>query len=111
MKTINQTVMNETIISKDSLLDIAMISVIMGDVALSIAYDDNNPDIGYVATTEMVATWALEFYNKTKSMKIEDWEEAQISPEKFGLIGNCWDEHIIMFAEQKAQEWLHETRR
>ena len=98
--------MNDLIITKNALIELAMISVIVGDTTLETAYDDNNPDIGYVATAEMVATWAMEFYDKTKHLKTEDWEEAQVSPEKFGFRGNCWDDHIIYFAEDKVKEWL-----
>ena len=100
--------MNNLVIPEGDVLDVAMIAAIMGNTALTQAYDDNNPDIGYVATTEMVAKWAIEFHNKTKRMSGEDWEMAHTEPEKYDLDprGCCWDDHVIFFAENKAKEWL-----
>jgi len=51
---------------------------------------------GTMMTYDHISMWALEFYEKFGDT---DWEDAQENPEKYGLKGQCWDEHIIMWVD------------
>lgn len=82
--------------------EIAHIAVIMGDNEIvNRLYD---PSYGYIFITEVIAKWALEFYDKYKDV---NWEN--ILEENDGLIFPkhvmCWDDAIIWFVEEKIKEY------
>lgn len=75
---------------KDEVIEIAQIAAIMADEGrLDKLY--NKTQEGYIATTHLMAKWALEFYKLNVDT---DWEELLDSE-------GCWDDIIAKYTELK----------
>jgi len=78
-------------------LEVAHIAAIMGiEVDFDKWYDIRNN--GYIAATETLSEWALEFYLKYKDVHDTYWEE--IRDEQ-----GDWDNIIVTFMENKIKEY------
>lgn len=77
--------------NKKQVLEIAQIASIISNNICDTMYEKFR--IGYIATTYMIAEWALEFYELNKDT---DWED------KLDKEG-CWDDCIIDFAFKKLE--------
>lgn len=93
--------------SKDEAIEIGMISAIISDVIFKELYEKH--DIGYIAASDTIGQWAVEFFEKHKDA---NWEEVlnngmNVLSEKFkGTEGGkfiCWDDVVIDFAYFKLE--------
>ena len=82
-------------------IEIAHIAVIMTDN--EIVNDLYDSKLGYVNTTELVAKWALEFYNMYRNVNWEDILENN-DGKVFPTNVISWDDAIIWFAHKKLKE-------
>jgi hypothetical protein len=85
--------------------EVAMIATIMGDVAMNKIYDKLG--IGYIATADKIANWAIEFAKKHTKTNWEKVLEKGMKPLSKGVSEIiCWDDAIIDFAAYKAEQAL-----
>lgn len=88
---------------KEEIKEIAMISAIISNVIFDKLYEKT--DIGYIAVTDMIADWAIEFFEKHKDTNWGDVMDGTMKP--LSTVMNniiCWDDCIMDFAEYKFSQ-------
>lgn len=85
---------------ENDVLDVAHIAVIMGDNNMIDKLLDIK-NLGYIAATQLIASWALEFHNKYKNF---DWELLYEENDEFPEKVICWDDAIIYYAHEKYKQ-------
>jgi len=82
--------------------EVAMVATIMGDHVMKKIYDKLG--IGYVATADKIANWAIEFAEKHIETNWEKVLENGLNPlSKEVSEIMCWDDAVIDFAAYKAE--------